>query len=200
MNLFMGRSPTYSGVFINTDWDTVYSGGTLDWDPNYTKGTCAPGWTQSGMSNFVAYSKWGHKALCRYGGLTKLTGEFAAKLTLPGDQRRATRSVGGSIDWAPSRYKLECGSNEYVSGASAQSGGSNPLHAVMCAKGSSNSPLQTANCSARVFDTADSDGASDNEDWDSGYLKGECGTSEYLAGVSVTPGTSRPYSLLCCPL
>jgi hypothetical protein len=197
--LLMGQSKTWSGVFVNTDWDTVYSAGTFDWDPGYTKGTCAPGWTQSGMSNFSASNKWAHEVLCRYAGIPKLPGEFVAKLTLPGDQRRMTRSVGGSIDWAPGRYKLECGNNEYVSGSSQAAGSSNPFHSVLCAQASFSAPLQNANCSARVFDTVDSDGAGDNEDWDPGYLKGECGTDQYLAGVSVTPSTSRPYSLLCCP-
>jgi hypothetical protein len=54
-------------------------------------------------------------------------------------------------------------------------------------------------CNVRVFDAHDDRG--DNpamEDWDVGAFKGQCATNEYVAGISVHPGSGAPHSLLCC--
>jgi hypothetical protein len=195
VSLLISNSLTVSGVFVNQDWNTP---APPDWHSGFTKGTCSPGWTQSGLSNNTSPSAWAHAVLCRYAGILALAGEHTATLVAPGDQRRAARSVNGNPDWAPGFWKLECGFHEYVSGSSAEPGSVNRFRGIMCA--SAGAPgLSSASCSVRVFDNGDGDGANDNPDWDFGYYKGECATNEYLAGVSVATGTYRPHSLLCCP-
>jgi hypothetical protein len=197
--LLVSSSPTMSGVFANQDWNTP-----AEWQENFTKGTCTPGWIQSGLSNEPPSNKWGHAVQCRYVGMSFLSGGQAqfvagnkrAILNTPGDQRRALRTVAGKSDWAEGKWKLECGNNEYVAGSDAEYGDTRRFHGVMCAAAWS---LNNANCNVRVFNAHDDRGASDTLDWDQGNYKGECGSQEYLAGVSVDPATYRPFSLLCCP-
>jgi hypothetical protein len=107
--------------------------------------------------------------------------------------------VNGSADWAPGAWKLECGDAEYVSAVSEDASmcqGDNRFHAVQCAKGKG---LESGGCHARTFDHGDDRGSSVAGDWDFGAYKGECGDAEYVAGVSVSPGSGAPHSLLCCP-
>jgi len=120
-------------------------------------------------------------------------GKFRVKLsplTLQGDNRRAFRSVGGSTDWDQGFWKLECGNNEYVY-ATSQDTNTHQIHGVACA--SSTGVSNT--CHTATIDNGEWAGVGD---WDVNYNKGECASNEYLAGLSVDPGTGLPHQLLCC--
>src|SRR5262249_10581874 len=66
-----------------------------------------------------------------------------------------------------------------------------------------NNPATTkSGCYARTFVAGDSRASGYTSDWDSGYYKGECGGSEYVAGISqdVNNGYAHhAYNILCCP-
>ena len=170
-------------------------GSPTDWDPQHGKASCAPGEVVSGISVSTADHQ-GRHALCKEGDAAKFTGTVAATLLLAGaDQRRASR-LG---DWAPGFYKLECGSGEYVSGVSenaTQFQGDNKFHGVQCAQGVGFTEDTT--CTVRIFDLGDDRGDSASGEWDQYAYKGECAINEHVAGVSVSPATGAPHSLLCC--
>jgi len=64
---------------------------------------------------------------------------------------------------------------------------------VVCASGSG---LSNRGCHA--VDAFDSSGAAGDGDWDYGYMKAECASNEYLAGIGVDPPSYTPITLLCC--
>ncbi|HEX4421081.1 MAG TPA: hypothetical protein VH165_24355, partial [Kofleriaceae bacterium] len=98
---------------------------------------------------------------------------------LPFDTRsnRLTQVTG---NWQPGSYVAECNTGEAVTGLSP--------HAALCSYGDSANLYPHASCRALDFSAADNRSTSDsnftNGDWDSGYVKGECGADEYVAGVS----------------
>ncbi len=177
-------------LFADTSTERVTGS---DWDSCRGKATCAPGETLRGLS--VVPGGDGRRALCHAVTSGAYTGEITATLTLDGnvDQRRASRNG----DWAHGYYKLECGAGEYVASVSEnarQCFGDRRFHAVRCARGSN---LGTS-CNVRGVDDGDSRASTSTGDWDFGAYKAECAASEYVAGVSVSPATGRPHSILCC--
>lgn len=179
------------------DTSSNRSGLSYDWDFCHGKADCGPGEAIVGVSDVPGGA--GRTALCRRLG-PQLTGSITTRpaLTLDAhvDQRRAQRNG----DWASGFYKLECGQNEYVAGVSEDALGcqsDNRFHGVICAAGSG----LTGTCSARTVDGSigrDDRGTTASGDWDVGAFKGECGLAQYVAGVSVSPSTGRPHSILCC--
>lgn len=161
--------------------------------------TCSAGYRVTGMSRHPGGA--GNELLCSQRNTTVFSGAVSADLVAFGrsDQRRATRVLNGSFDWAPGFYKMECGENEYVSGigeAMSWAGlpGVNPVWYVSCAV----SPQGLKDvCQTRTFDAHD-DRAQGGPDWDVGSYKGECAWDQYVAGVSLDTSTLAPHSLLCC--
>jgi hypothetical protein len=177
--------------FETDAWDV-----STGWDAGYAKATCPAGFTQIGMSDETQSTLGAHLALCAEAGPAVFSGKYAAALTGSGDQRRMSRTVNGSTEWSSGFWKLECGSNEYVSGISQSTGTGASFHGVLCA---SSPGLSNAGCTARVFDSGDNRfEGSPLANWDSGYFKGECAPYEYVAGVSISPSNRRPHALLCC--
>jgi hypothetical protein len=180
------------------DTSTLRSGG--EWDHGRGKATCAVGETVGGLSEEVG--GYGRQAYCRRGGATEFRGNVVRTLTVDHgrDERAAQRAVGGNPDWAPGYWKLECGASEYVSAISENAGGcqgNNWFHNLQCSSGGPG--LGSPNkCDVRVFDAGDGRATTASGDWDYGAFKGECGLSQYAAGVSVDPGSRRPHSILCC--
>jgi hypothetical protein len=164
-----------------------------DWDACRGKVSCAPGETIRGLSEVP--NGHGRRALCHPAPSNAFTGNITATLTLDAgvDQRRAARNG----DWAYGQWKLECGAGEYVAAVSenaSQCQGDRRFHAVRCAQGNN----LGNSCSVRTLDNGDDRGTDFTGDWDFGAYKGECAANEYVAGVSVDPGSGRPHSLLCC--
>ncbi|XXY51109.1 hypothetical protein WME91_08185 [Sorangium sp. So ce269] len=134
-------------------------------------------------------------ALCARRAAGKLPHSFAAILSAEagGDQRRAQR-LG---DWAPEHRKLECGPGEYVHAVvndAALCGGDDHVRWIECARGAD----REGQCSVRVIDDGEDRGASGSGEWDFGNYKGECASGEIAVGVSISPETGAPHSLLCC--
>jgi hypothetical protein len=172
----------------------TFTGG--DWDFCYDKVTCPVGDRVVGMSQMNGA---GRRVLCRHAASGAYAGNVTATLPLPasGDNRRTT--ARGS--WAPGYQKLECGLGEYVSAVSegapvCQGPGNYRFHAVQCAQGQNLGET----CRERIFDAGDDRATNmlDTGDWDVGAYKGECGPNAHVAGVSVSPSTGAPHSLLCC--
>lgn len=181
-------SPTniaLAGEYSDGDFDFA---GT-DWDQGYLKGQCAIGFMQLGLS--VDGGGAPHDVLCEWSDANRFTGQLAAGLYVGSDDRRAYRSAGGATDWDAGYWKLECGNNEYIY-ASSQDVDTHEVHGVACA---ASTGLSSSACRTVSFDN--SLGANVG-DWDPNYLKAECTSGEYLAGVSVDPYTSLPHELLCC--
>jgi hypothetical protein len=177
-------------LFADTSTERIDTG---DWDACRGKASCAPGETLRGLS--VVPGGDGRMALCHPAASGAYTGEITATLTLDGnaDQRRTERNG----DWAHGYWKLECGEDEYVTAVSEnamQCFGDRRFHAVRCAKGTS----LGKSCTVRNVDAGDDRASTETGDWDFGNFKAECGSNEYVAGISVSPGTGRPHSLLCC--
>jgi hypothetical protein len=185
---------SWAAPFLDT---STMRGSGDDWDYCHGKATCAPGETISGIS--VVPGGPGKTALCTKG--SGFSGDVTATLTLDAssDARRAKRAVNGDPDWDAFNYKLECGSGEYVSAvseAASQCASNNRFHAVQCSKGEG---LSDDGCTARVMANGDARGSMTSGDWDAGAFKGECGASEYVAGISVSPESGSPHAILCCP-
>jgi hypothetical protein len=171
-----------AGEFMDQDYN--FSG--IDWDFLYFKGQCLGEFALQGLS-MQPGTGLAHGILCQMSSPTQFPGDPVATLVLPYDQRRAFRN--GDWDWG--YYKLECGANEYVAGVS-QNYLDHSVHAVRCAR----SPvLQDAACFPRFFTSS---GLAGDGDWDYGFFKAECTASEYVAGVSVDPGTLNLHAILCC--
>ncbi|MBA3548525.1 MAG: hypothetical protein H0T76_18740 [Nannocystis sp.] len=187
--------------FLGKSFQMTYNYG--DWDNCHYKATCNVGQGIQGLSRAQAGPGSQRMAVCAqpYGGSNVYTGEGRAVLKLPYDQRRAQRQVNGNADWDFGHWKLECGADEYVAGVSqgAQvcNTGEGNFHGLVCAGG--NAARLTQKCNTRVFNGYnDSRATLSSGDWDKGAYKAECGTREYLAGVSVNPSTYRVHALLCC--
>ncbi len=163
-----------------------------EWDPCRGKADCAPGEGIVGLSE-IPWSA-NRSALCRrIGG--QLSGNVAARIDLDG--RRDVRRASRAGDWANGYFKLECGENEYVLGVSenaAQCQGDRRVHAVLCGAATG----LTDACRTRTLDGGDDRGTVASGDWDPFAFKGECAEREYVAGVSVDPGSGRAHSILCC--
>ncbi|MDI3288200.1 PAN domain-containing protein [Polyangium sp. 15x6] len=170
-------------------------GSSADWDPQHGKASCAPGEVVSGIS-VSPTDHQGRSALCKEGDAAKFTGNVVETMVLAdADERRASR-LG---DWAPGFYKLECGYGEYVSGVSenaAQYQGNNKFHGLQCAQGVGFT--EDTACTVRTFDTRDDRGDWTRLEWDYGGYKGECAINEHVAGVSISPSSGGPHSILCC--
>lgn len=170
-----------------------------DWDFCYNKAACRIGLAVQGLSRVPGGAH--RNAMCASGNPGVYNGNHAATLRVPGDQRRATRSIGGSTDWDFGRWKLECGTNEYVAGvsqgAAACATGEGEFHGLVCATAG----VSLSNtCTTRTLNEwgGDDRGTLSSGDWDVGGVKAECGHHQYLAGVSVDTGTRKVHRFLCC--
>jgi hypothetical protein len=183
------------------DQDTRLDGSGYDFDSFHTKASC---WNGAAVLGISQQNGRGKTALCV--GAEGTDGRFSGQLTsfhhVPGDDRTLRRTAYGSPndDWASGYWKLECNGDEYVSGVGQDASwtqGDNRFHGIACSRLATG--WSPGRCNVRVFDSRNDRG--DNppmEDWDSGALKGQCATDEYVAGISVNPGNGAPHSLLCC--
>jgi hypothetical protein len=107
---------------------------------------------------------------------------------------RDTRLTTSTGDWMPGSYKAECGSSA-VSGLS-EDWYTKAAHAALC---DDPYPARYPHQACHTVDFTGGDNRWDTSsgDWDAGYVKGECGTDEYVAGVSQRP-SGFVDSILCC--
>jgi|GEM_PF-2804966 len=95
---------------------------------------------------------------------------------------------GNAPDWDAGSYKATCAATEAVVGISALPTVSNvPLvsglaHGAMCVS------VGKATTQAAVVPAGENRRAQRAGDWDAGFYKGECGTNEFVSGISQTTG------------
>jgi hypothetical protein len=191
------------GTWWNQDfgYPTVNNPSVGDWSPGYYKGQCWPGQGIAGVSRFDNGAIASHGMLCgqRTLGLspdqtweTPSTDEHFMNM-LDYDNRCDTDN---GWDWDQGSYKLECCSNEIVSGISQDANGL--LVGVLCEKAG----VSHSSCDTQVFYNHDSPGFS-GFDWDPGYYKGQCPAGQYVAGISTPAYASigpwgAAHAILCC--
>lgn len=115
----------------------------------------------------------------------------------------------GDGDWDPGYYKATCGSGETVAGMSKDPADSY-AHAVYCMKRTDSATSSVAVLAVPGDHQRGRHPAGNKADWDPGYYKLECGTNEFVMGVSqstagkfhaircgsgITPGTAG-YSVI----
>jgi hypothetical protein len=114
---------------------------------------------------------------------------------LPFSDRNAQRLSGK--DWSVGDFKSECGPFQAASGLSATLG-SGRTHALLCGRDLQAFPHDAQETGCRSLDFSQSNTPL-SSDWDVGFLKGECATNEFVAGVSQTLATGALKAILCCP-
>ncbi len=99
-----------------------------------------------------------------------------------------------SGDWSHGYHKGECGPNDWLVGVSAYTSGVS-AHGFRCAAAKYSGTVTRTNV---AFPTSDNRRTTATGDWDPGYVKGECGTYEYVAGISIGPHDGgKVRSILC---
>jgi hypothetical protein len=181
-----------SGIFWPQDYGDSFSP-VGDWDPGYYKGQCGSGQPLDGLSKFPN-STTAHAVHCS---------ETSASPGGNGCYRRLASNVDNrgdndnGWDWDPGSAKTECNAGEYVEGVAQYTNGAG-VHSVLCCP----SNVRHAFCDAQIFYTQDSS-AYPGTDWDPTYLKGQCPSGQYVAGIS-SPGAAwagtqgAPHGILCC--
>ncbi len=114
-----------------------------------------------------------------------------------------TRLVTATGDWKVNSYKSECGPLGAVTGISNDVT-TRAAHAAFCTDVPRSllrwipTKYPHQGCTTVDFTWGDNRRTTSTGDWDYGFVKGECGTNEYVAGVSQRPGGYID-SILCCP-
>jgi hypothetical protein len=120
-------------------------------------------------------------------------------------------------DWSPNNYKGECENGIPVVGVSTFASGIGQPHAVMCSdpQGDSSYSMFQQSTSCHTVNYAYQDGDThgsvqygtsqqadgawfSNGDWDPNNYKAECGTNEFMAGISQQTN-GKAAGILCCP-
>jgi hypothetical protein len=187
-----------------------------DWDPGRGKLTCPNGEGLMAVSELyyggpvLGYNGPVHAGLCLprpgFGGVVAAT---LVNDVAGGRWRYRHYRPGGVVqDWAPGLNKLECGKSEYVSAISANTvgaHGNNRLHAIQCTYADGPTYFRDV-CEPRALGwdylmtnagTPNIPAVTSVHDWDPGYRKGACESSEYMAGISAD-SNGYPSHLLCC--
>jgi hypothetical protein len=102
--------------------------------------------------------------------------------------------VSTNGDWAPNRYKSECGTYQAATGLGVDPGSDDP-HGLLCSTDDPNLKHDDmSGCTSFNLE------ASDNStyEWDFGSYKGQCATNAFVAGFGAVPGGSVS-TILCCP-
>ncbi len=168
--------------------NTMRNEGKVDWDWGYWKGDCKKSEAVTGLS-VATGGNFTHAGLCRE---EFINGVYQATLSQPGDQQRARHWF--DYDWDYGNYKLECGSNEYISGLSQNPSSPYKFHGIRCSSGAAATNI----CETRQVGGGNFRGTTLVGDWDSGYYKTECDLGFVAVGVSVSPSTGQPNKLMCC--
>jgi hypothetical protein len=101
---------------------------------------------------------------------------------------------GAINDWDYGYWKADCGGGSVATGLSQRTDFS-MADAVLCAPNG----LFTGAGRTTVTDASNGDHRrlSRAGDWDVGYYKSECGSNEYVSGVSMNPSTKKLHGLSC---
>jgi beta-glucanase (GH16 family) len=98
-------------------------------------------------------------------------------------------------EWDYGYYKADCGKDAALTGLSANVSGGAP-HDLLC---TNHGTQFTGSGVTTLTDMATGDHRrySRAGDWDSGHYKSECGTNEYVSGISQAPGSGNVDGLRC---
>ncbi len=197
----VSRADTYTPRAYQTSDNRGYTS-EGDWDNNETKAECSNGERMVGVSGTNDSSNslnglFGYAALCD-SSTTYYTDatSYHVHTRAFGDDRGDT-STG---DWDVNAIKLECEDDEVMSGISQN--GSYQVHGILCryagcAGHTSHYTSDETQCNTVMYNTGDNRLSYSDGDWSTGYLKGQCGDSQLLKGVSVN-GDYTIHALLCC--
>jgi len=109
-----------------------------------------------------------------------------------------TSQVG--FDWDRGSIKAECGFHEVVTGLGQTE--SNEIDAISCSPANVTTGATSGTCTTVRFVSGDNclDGCSGSGDWNPGYFKTMCRSSQYVKGVSknVSRGLGEISAILCC--
>lgn len=100
-------------------------------------------------------------------------------------------------DWAPGSYKAQCNYNAGIplKGVAASGDGASS-EAILC--GDYMQAGVANQCYPRSFASGDNRASGYPEDWDPGYVKGECGYMEVASGIAQS-ASHQLNTILCCP-
>jgi hypothetical protein len=106
--------------------------------------------------------------------------------------------VDGASDWSSGNYKANCGPGEAMTGLSQAAGQPGP-HAARCK--AYGAPFGDTFAAAQLVSTAGDSFRAGHSlasyDWDPGFAKTECGSGEYVSGVSQQVGSHSLAHLRC---
>jgi hypothetical protein len=109
-----------------------------------------------------------------------------------------TSQVG--FDWDPGSIKAECGFHQVVTGLGQTE--SNEIDAISCSPANVTTGTTSGTCKTVKFVRGDNclDGCSGSGDWNPGFFKTMCRSSQYVKGVSknVSGGLGEINAILCC--
>jgi aryl-phospho-beta-D-glucosidase BglC (GH1 family) len=191
------RPENHSEVLLLSDWDTNRSTNRDDWAPGAYKATCGDTARVVGVSTGLrALLRYAHTTLCSDFALAAPSARGAMIANNGGDNGSVNTHTGGQ-DWARGYRKLECASNEAVVGLSqTRTVLAYSIAGVLCAQGPAYTTGHGA-CYSVVTDGSDDRRSQTGGDWDPAHSKGQCGDSDYVAGISLS--NNMVHSLLCCP-
>ena len=116
--------------------------------------------------------------------------------------RNSMRDEGPEwVDWSNGQTKADCSVDQAATGLSMSKTGKRYAHELLCREESSEKyahPPAVATCRKVVFNVADNRPATATDDWDPGYLKGECAEGEFVAAISQTVNQAL-VAIACCP-
>ena len=163
---------------------------TGDWKPASHKAECGKG-AVVGISKDVAYST-AHAILCSDDFAPRYPHTGCTTLDFTNGDNRRTTSTG---DWDQNFPKAECGVNEYVAGVSQRPDGF--VDSILCCPGK----VDHSSCAPLYNYAGDVRQTTATSNWDDGFVKLECGSGKYVAGVARNsrPGQAGgPDAVLCC--
>jgi hypothetical protein len=189
-----GPNYFYFGNAPRVFWGTNYGYGWSpigDWASGSYKGECgiwqsgSKGQPMTGVSEYPSGSHQAHGLRC---GITSFSTTGSSCVARTG-------YLGTSGDWDPGYDKLDCQSNEYVSGVAQSTSGT--VNKVLCCPG-----VTRTSCTTETFYAGNSIDYS-SPDWDAGYNKGQCPSGYDVRGISKVHYSSdgvvgAPHRILCC--
>ena len=108
-----------------------------------------------------------------------------------------TRLYTATGDWRVGSFKSECGPKGAVTGLS-NDWGTKKAHSAFCTDSAAVPKFPHNACTVVDFSNGDNRRTTSTGDWDTNFVKGECGTNEYIAGISQRTNGFVD-AILCCP-
>ena len=175
----------YGGVFWGQNFgysQTPYTHNNGDWAPGSYKGECHSGQALAGISKYPS-AQPAHAVMCdsttnsanfvQDGSCTPLYFDHGYG-TVGNVQWYADPPPVG--DWDSGYYKAECGPNMFVGGVSQSTSG--VVNGILCCTPPSPGAVTHQTCRGELVNSALDAPPSPSWDWDNGYYKATCSSSD----------------------